>query len=439
MGTAEQQVLKHILNTPTLINGVQPEIFTGTYNKIFDIAKRLDQKGYKPTQQLLTKYFERETLLEELTQLNEVYRAEDIDQPTYLYLKDELRLKARTILIQRFALVDQLDDKEWKRLQDRIFALNQVEEPQQLDKSVSIFDFKRHTQPVGITIGSGFSWLQGTGSDFKKGQLVFATAPSNGGKSSFLAHIVKHLFMTKCNVLVILFEETVEEYAVRIGKGILHMTDYQYNQLAQNEEALEREWNYKKSSMGELDVIAGHGINIEDLADIVRTEEESRGYKYDAIMIDYAKQIGIKNPSKNQREDQLIGTIFRQLKTYAIQESKLIVTAVQSNRGSYGTGRDVRAENIADSLGSIQNADFVFSIKRKEEGIIGVAKTEEQVSPRDIDNVYKLTIIKKRGGTAKQGDYFYYVQHRSGNVEEIQNSPADIDDMFNGSDPFQVG
>ena len=128
MGT-QQLVLKYILNNSEVINKTQSEIFTGEYQKIFDVAKKLYSKGHKPTDQLLRTYFERKQLLSEIQALNDVYTAQDVDTSTYGFLKEELLHEARTTLIQRFSIATELTDKEWKEFQNRIFALNQQDEP----------------------------------------------------------------------------------------------------------------------------------------------------------------------------------------------------------------------------------------------------------------------------------------------------------------------
>ena len=104
-----------------------------------------------------------------------------------------------------------------------------------LSNLVSFFDWQSHSSPSNALIGSGLGFLENTGSDWSRTDLVALLAPSNQGKSTVLAHTVKYLFAEGKNVLVIVFEETPSKYLSRIGMGLLSKTKWQYEQLTAEE------------------------------------------------------------------------------------------------------------------------------------------------------------------------------------------------------------
>ena len=420
----QNELLKFCIENPNLIRTTQPEIFYGEYKQIFEVLRRMDQRGIKPSYLALRKWFESKALLTELEALPWIEGAQDIDLSTFRLFKDDLLKLAKTRLINQYNELQEINDKDWKEFTKRLYALNQTDEPE-VFKAGSFLDFKTHIEAEGITVGSGLYFLENTGSDFQLAQLITFIAPSGHGKSQLLAHIVKHLFMTRRKVLTIVFEETEAQYKSRIGQGLLVKTRYQYKQL--NERDLEREFQPKINSMGQLDVISGTSVAVEDLEDLIQKQEEEKGYRYDAIVIDYSKQLILKD-GKNKQEWQMIGDVFRKLKEICMRKGneRLIVTAIQSNRDGYNLKKSLGEVNIADSMGPLHNVDMMIGIHRKNINEPGQVIDEKDQDPKGISNILKLNILKKRLGTINQGDTFYYNLLNCNNIEAI-NDPVTIE------------
>ena len=425
MGITEHQLLKHIIDNNQLITTVQPEIFDKEFNEIFQLIKRLDREGLKPTMYSLTYLCNKHEMLTELACLPLIEAAKPIDHTVFQLVKEELLVTAKKRLIERTSIsLNEMDPKDWKAFNDKLTRLDQKDEPELL-KSSSFFQFDKHIEADGVTIGSGLTFLENTGSDFKLGQLISFLAPSGHGKSQLLGHVAKHLFTSGKNVLTIVFEETESQFNTRIGQGLLSKTNYGYKQLTSEE--LELEFASKfNSRLGNLDVITGTAVAVELLEELIDVEEEARGYKYDAIIIDYSKQLVLKDSNKNSQEWQKIGDVFRILKEICMKKNKerLIITAVQSNRDGYKKNKAVGAENIADSMGPMHNCDMMISIQRQETGLGNEIVSEESVQPLDITNVLKLHIVKKRLGTAQQGTNYYYNLLRNNNLQFIIDTLA---------------
>ena len=437
----QSQLLKFILDNPNWIGPTQLDIFTGSHYKLFDIIKKLDSNPqiHTPSTDALRYVCTKKELDNELLTLNEIDTVQPIDTSTFtVMLEDQRNLSIRTF-VGRMGLMHDATDEEYKKLLNRLQKLQQVEKVEETVPAGSFFDWESHIIEQNILVGSGLRFLEGTGSDFCKGDLVVIAAPSGNGKSQGLAHMAKHYLMSKKNTLFVVFEESEAKFKSRIAKGLLKMSSYRYRQLAPSQ--IELLFEPKRKGMGNLDVIAGKRLAVEDLSDIILQEEEIKGYKYDVVIIDYSKQIVLKGANKNAREDQIIANVFRILKEVAMTSGneKLIVTATQSNRGSYGNGRNVAAENIADSMGAMHNADFVLSLKRKNpEGPQRII-AEEDVDPNETVSTIKMHIIKKREGSVREGSNYYYNLKNCGNLiycDNDEQSRLDTGGFDNLLDPI---
>lgn len=415
----EQQILKHIIDNPNWIKVVSADLFQDSNNKLFGIAKQMQDKSIKPTLDSLRYICTQKDLLAEIETLNCIQQLKPIDESTFKILLEEgKKVAAQRLILQLGLIQNGLTHKEVNGYIKRINELHNNEEPVKVNRATSFYDWNSHISNPSDLLGSGFTFLENTGADFCKGNLVTNLAPSGHGKTQCLSHIAKHLFMCKKNVLYIAFEETEAQFKSRIGKGLLNLSSYQYKKLTP--EQIELRFEPKLKQTGQLDVIVGTSIYVEDIQNSVKEQEDHNGYKYDAVIIDYSKQLELRSQTKNAREDQVVSTIFRLLKQWANtkDEEKLVVTAVQSNRGGYGVGRSVGAENMADSMGPMHNSDFVWSIKRKDMPNNNII-SEEQVNPNDINTVLKFTIVKKREGTIQQGSWFYYNLNNAGNIRMV--------------------
>ena len=205
------QVLKYLIQNSQWLPKTQPELFEGELETIFKIAQAMEAKNIKPTYDAIKYTLTKKDLLSANAVLPDVWAAGELDESTFRLVRTDLRLQALRNLVQRYAALGDLDEKTFNTFNKRMGALSQEDEPENLQKSVSFFDFNQHISPVGMLVGSGLGFLQNTGSDWCKSNLIAMLAPSNQGKSQSLAHTAKYLFDSGRNVLVIVFEETAED------------------------------------------------------------------------------------------------------------------------------------------------------------------------------------------------------------------------------------
>ena len=210
-------------------------------------------------------------------------------------------------------------------------------------------------------------------------------------------------------------EESSQTFVSRVGQGILETeTVHSYGQLT----PLDIARRFEDKKIGNLDVITGEMIIIEDLEDKILDLEETNGYKYDFIIIDYAAQITSNKLGKNTQEHLMIAEIFRTLKVIALSHNKIMVTAIQSNRGGYGANKSPDVENSAGSMGGVHAADLMISCKYVPNPQAIRRETPSDEKSTDIKGFVKLTVRKKRTGTINVGDSFYFEHRASGNMIE---------------------
>jgi len=407
------QVLKHTLNNPEWLAKTQPELFKDDYNQIFKIARAMEAKGIKPTFDSLKYSLNKKGYLSAGAELAHVYAAKDIDESTFRVARTDLRTEAQQKLLHSYSALGDLDDKTLKQFSTRLEALSHEDEPEELESAISFSNWNAHSSPSNALIGSGLGFLENTGSDWCRTDLIALLAPSNQGKSTVLAHTVKYLFAEGKNVLVIVFEETPSKYLSRIGMGLLSKTKWQYEQLTPEEK--EREITFSYRNLGNLEVIVGSSLYVEDLQSLIKEQEKKIGYEYDAIVIDYSRQLQSRAASKNLKTYEEISVVFRELKRFAMKSNKLVITATQSNREGYGS-KDVTATNISESMGPLHNVDMMISLKSK---VINATFTDipfKDERASDAFAIIKMIVLKKREGSVSIGKNSYYFQTKDNNI-----------------------
>lgn len=416
----KSQLLKWLIENPNWLTKTHDALFSTDPNlmRVFLTCKRvLLTKKPVSFSQLRYTLQSHPNLIETITSLeNET----SIDKATALQIREDLRLEALNQFIRRGLNIDLTDAKARA---EYIKGLNELQLDDQPEDQLVISNFKNwklHIEPEATTLDSGFPFLRGTGADFKRGRFYNFYAPSNEGKSQSLSHIVKHQISLGRNVLFFEMEGTDQEMFSRIGPGLLKMSPYQYEQLGVND----LELRYSTMQLGNLDTVWGKVVYVEELTDLIQKCEEERGYKYDYIVIDYSAQVKLKNSKKTSQQYQDDEEVFRQLKLVAIQQQKVLVSAVQVNRSGYNKKKSIDRDNAASSMGSVHASDLIIA-QRYTTRIPDRSRTPQREGEHDeqwddVKGLIKMEIIKKRKGTVKKGDKFYFLHLACGNLRAVQ-------------------
>lgn len=412
----ELQVLQYCIQNPEWLTKIQPELFKSDYRLIFRQALGIYKEGLKPT---------KESLIYLVPQLepviNDTYNQDPIDHTLFYLIKEDMRMKAIHEFTNEMSLLH-IQQPDYKTLKENIKSLNELmndEVPNNPGLGDDFFDLNKHIQVEGTRLKSGLQFLTDTGSEPEKGQLMTFMAPSNNGKSTVMGDMCRKMFACGYNVLYFAFEETTSDFMLRIARGLLKKTQYEYQNYSLSD--LESKWKGADSKLGKLTVVTGVNIDAESIQDIIKENEAKWDIIYDVVFIDYSSHISVLNQNKQAREDQVISKIFRKLKQIANtkDDQKLIVTAVQANREGYkGT---LGAQNAADSLGGIRESDLVLGIRLKTIQSPEIVKPEND-RPNRLQGIFEINTIKRRKGTLPVGSKFYYEFKADNNIYKIENN-----------------
>ena len=425
MKMKELQILKYLIENPTWVPYTHDEVFPIGIIHIKKVLNIYAKKGKPISFQALEYLFQ--TKAETLKLLQSIQGQEAIDESLFLILRDELRHESKLRILNHIAQAPIEDPKVYRQALSDLQDLESENKPPELNKPVNFKDWSMHIQPEMTYLDSGLIPLLDTGSDFKRGDVVNFLAASGNFKTGIMTHIARHQLLKGRNVLFYSMEESSQSLLARIGMGIIEKTPYEYAQMKPEE--LSNSFN--GITLGNLDVISGEMIYIEDMKKQVEELEEERGYKYDYIIPDYSAMITTKNVSKQTREDQIISLIFRELKLIAMNpvSPKVIVTAIQSNREGYGKKKSPNVENTSGSMGGVHAADLMIALKYRVNPEAPERHTMESEHPKDAKGFVKMTVRKKRTGTVKEGDAFIFTHLACGKIQFEDRMTTNMDNF----------
>ena len=420
----ENIVLKYLLANNEWITLTHDLIFTEERRLIKSLADQTVREGRQTSIQQIGLLVKQLDNYEALRKLKDIHQTPMPDKAVFEELRLQLRLEAKSRVLMEIAN-QQLTPKQYADVLKDLNDLELDQKPEELNPPVNFKDWSQHIAPDLVYLDSGIEPLRGTGTDTKIGDVVNILAASGNFKTGLMTSITKSQLVAGRNVLFYSMEETAQSFNARVGQGLLGLTEWQYAQLTEDE----IRHRFRDHKLGELDVISGKVIHIEDMAAEIKALELERGYKYDFIIPDYSAMIEVKNSSKQAREDQLISKIFRELKMIATTQGKVVVTAIQANRDGYGKSKSPRVENTGGSMGGVHVADMMVSLKYKTNPQAPQRATLADVLPEDVKGFVKLTIRKKRTGTIAVDDAFLFEHTANGNMTFTDRMTDDMDNI----------
>lgn len=420
----ENIVLKYLLENNEWITLTHDLLFTEERRLIKSLADQTVNEGRPTSVHQIGHLIKELDNIEALRKLKAIHETPLPDRAVFEELRLQLRLEAKGRVLMEIAN-QELTPKQYADVLKDLNDLELDNKPEVLEPAISFKDWSQHIAPDEVYLDSGIEPLKGTGTDTKIGDVFNILAASGNFKTGLMTHITKSQIALGRNVLYYSMEETAQSFNARVGQGLLGLTEWQYAQLTEDE----IRHRFRDRQLGELDVIAGKVIHIEDMAAEIKALELERGYKYDFIIPDYSAMIEVKNANKQAREDQLISKIFRELKMIATNQHKVVVTAIQANREGYGKSKSPRVENTGGSMGGVHVADMMVSLKYKTNPGVEPRATLADVKPDDIKGFVKLTIRKKRTGTIAVDDAFIFQHTANGNMTYMDRMSDDMDNM----------
>ena len=195
---------------------------------------------------------------------------------------------------------------------------------------------------------------------FNRGELNIWCAASGGGKSLFLANQGINWALAGLNVLYLTFELAENLVAMRMDSMI---TDIPTREIFKSLDDVELKVRMTGKKSGSVQIkYMPSGKNANDIRAYLKEYQVKKGYKPDAILIDYLDlmmPLSIKvSPSDLFVKDKYVSEELRNL---AMETQAIVVTASQLNRSAVEE-IEFDHSHISGGLSKIQTADNVIGI-----------------------------------------------------------------------------
>jgi replicative DNA helicase len=258
---------------------------------------------------------------------------------------------------------------------------------------------KRMSIPTG-TILDNKDVLNG---GIELGQIAVIMAPSGVGKSMIMVALASNMLRQGLNVVFYTLEMSYAKIGMRFDANFSDIKQQEVYESQDNKDIVRK--SLDEHCKGEL-VIAEYN-SYELTPSKIRAHLKalkSKGFKADAIFIDYADLMAPNETvfNKNAKSYEGQGSNYFALRDIGRDEDLVVITASQTNRG--GVSKDIlEKSDIAEDFKKVTNADIIFGFT--EEGI--------------------LSIIKNRNG---RSDHYYIAQYDWGTVklEIMQEADEDL-------------
>lgn len=197
------------------------------------------------------------------------------------------------------------------------------------------------------------------------GELAVVIAPTGVGKSHWLVNVGASALKKKKNVLHFSFELSAHLTAIRYDS---HLNGIDSREVRFYKDIISE--NYRKmmeaDQLGNLKIVkySPRSTTVVGLKSYIEKQKLKVGFHPDIIIIDYAD---LMMPTTHADATRMgLQILYEEIRALAEEMEVPIWTASQSNRA--GSNSDmVTLENIAESYGKAQTADFICSISQKEE------------------------------------------------------------------------
>ena len=403
----EKMLMKSLIKDrsflPSIAEKFDPQIFT---DKSYEEVARFYKKFYKeknriPTTQDIRLLANEGNMAEHIKNVWATLKNVNLEEMP----KDELFSYYENYMKKRLALItfknifsnydpngeldaDMLVDKftnvaSLKLIQDDAFDIYK-----NVDKFVT--EIKKNDERIAL----GFTEIDkliGGGLPRNGKTLSVVSAPTNMGKSIFLANVAVNACKQGKNVLVISLEMSEIVYAQRIYSDMYNLPINKIPSLTIELENLVKEKQYGNMKIKEfppssLTVRALDGY-IEQLV--------RQGNKFDLICVDYLTLLHAPNADNSNEAGKIIAREMRAL-TYKYECP--IFTAAQINREGMSNTPDMRY--FAESIAICSEADFIVSLYRQEEdltmGIMRAAILKSRLGPKGMTVSLRFNIENLR-------------------------------------------
>lgn len=388
---------------PMLGGKFNPQIFSEkSFEEVSRFYKKFyEKKGRVPTSQDLRLLANNENLYkhvrEAFTSLKNVNPDEIPKEELYAYFENYMKKRLALITFKNiFSNYDPNEDLDADMLVDKFTNVASLKLVQ--DDAFDIYnDVERFIEEIkrdDKRIALGFREIDkliGGGLPCRGKNLSVVSAPTNMGKSIFLANVAVNAAKQGKNVLVITLEMSEIVYAQRIYADMYNLPINNIPNLTLELEKLVKEKQYGNMKIKEF---PPSSLTVRALDGYIE-QLERQGNKFDLICIDYLTLMLAPNADNSNEAGK---SVAREMRALTYKYKCPIFTAAQMNREGMSNTPDMKY--FAESIAICAEADFIVSLYRQEEdlamGIMRAAILKSRLGPKGMTIPLRFNIENLR-------------------------------------------
>lgn len=196
--------------------------------------------------------------------------------------------------------------------------------------------------------------------------LTIPVAGTNVGKSLFLCDFAANCLRDGRNVLYVSFEMGEEQVAQRVDSNLLKVKMDDVERMSQD--SFESNLRRIQSETGGQLVVREYpnkSASTIHIRKLVRDLKMTKRFVPDVILVDYLNICGSSTVKGDVGLYQYAKAVAEELRALAQELDVPIIAPTQTNRGGQSNS-DVGLEDVAESHGTSQTADFIFAMIRTE-------------------------------------------------------------------------
>ncbi len=233
-----------------------------------------------------------------------------------------------------------------------------------------------------------------------RGEVLIWVAPTGIGKSIMLINNGATLVKLDKKVLHITLELSKEVTQARYMGAMLNQPIL-FSERKRNQANITSQLSRIREEFGSNLVIydfPADEVSVDVIYQIVDFLEKTKGFKPDAIIIDYLELMVSRRPSDNRDDYTRQKRVSTQVHGLAKKTKTLVFSASQTNRSgtSAGMERDsadvIDLNRIAESYGKVMPVDYVVTLNQTRSEYVG--DDDDNLTKRGI----RLYVAKNRNG-----------------------------------------
>ena len=221
--------------------------------------------------------------------------------------------------------------------------------------------------------------------------LSVVSAPTNMGKSIFLANVAVNACKQGKNVLVVTLEMSETVYAQRVYSDLYNLP---INSISNMTMELEQAVKTKQYGSMKIKEFPPSTLTVRALDGYIE-QLVRQGNKFDLICIDYLTLLHAPGADNSNEAGK---SVAREMRALSYKYACPIFTAAQMNREGMSNNPDMRY--FAESIAICAEADFIVSLYRQEEdlamGVMRCAILKSRLGPKGMTIPLRFNIENLR-------------------------------------------